>query len=252
MSLRIIFFLVLIFLAGTLVSTAQENVTTVGFQIKPLIPSGLFRTDNVSLNQNDVDYSISQGFGYSGGMVIRRGLNKNFSLETGIGYVLRNFEATMTDNLNGFSSKTSYSIIGYEIPTLGLVYIKLSDEIFMNVAFGTSLDMFPSEVATQAEDTLFRQVSFRNSWLKLSLLANVGWEYRTEEKGIFYVGASFHRPFTYMYRGRLRYDRVTNREEAFLDISGNYLTLDFRYFFHEDPEKKKVRVKKKDRSLWNK
>jgi hypothetical protein len=32
------------------------------------------------------------------------------------------------------------------------------------------------------------------------------------------------------------------------DIQGDYLTIDLRYYFHQDPEKKKAKKKKKTKS----
>ena len=78
-----------------------------------------------------------------------------------------------------------------------------------------------------------------------ALIANVGWEYRTEEKGIWYIGGSFHRPFLPMYKATVGYvtDTYTNNTET--NLTGNYLTLDLRYFFHEEPVKPLTRKQRK-------
>jgi hypothetical protein len=66
-------------------------------------------------------------------------------------------------------------------------------------------------------------------------LANHGYELRTEKKGIFYLGASYHRPFTFIYKSFMFYRKPNETISGILDLSGNYFTIDFRYFFHEDP-----------------
>ncbi|MEM9024065.1 MAG: outer membrane beta-barrel protein, partial [Bacteroidota bacterium] len=224
-------------------ANAQERVVTVGLQLKPIIPSSILGTATTDLTFNDIDYSVDQKVGFAGGMVIRWGLTKNFSLETGINYVNRNYRAEIVDNITNETKNTDFTIVGYEVPVLGLVYIRLSREIFMNAAFGLSLDMYPSDVAT---GTLadFTQESIRTSWIQPSLLANVGWEYRTDKSGYFYVGGSFHRPFRRSYDTVITQTRPTEIVDAVLELSGQYLTIDFRYFFHEDPQKKKARKKR--------
>jgi len=77
------------------------------------------------------------------------------------------------------------------------------------------------------------------------LLANYGFEYRTKEDGYFYFGASFHRPFADIAQTAVQFDINTNPTRINYALSGSYLTLDFRYFFHEDPDRKRMLKNKK-------
>jgi len=115
----------------------------------------------------------------------------------------------------------------------------------MNVSGGFSLDVYPSDLYTF--DDYFQNAVNRFNWIKTSLIANLGWEYRTPKIGYFYFGASYHRPFSHIMRDFVNYTGNGRDEGVFFDLSGNYLTLDFRYFFHEDPQKK--RTKKKQESF---
>ena len=171
-------------------------------------------------------------------MVIRRGFTNTISLESGINFVKRNFQIDVNDRDSAVNSTSGFGIVGYEIPVQGLIFIQLSDHIFMDVALGLSLDFYPSDIKTQ--EGYVAHYSARDSWFSTALLANLGWEYRTEKSGYFYVGASYHRPFDITYTSYIQYQ---NRElpypEAQMELLGNYLTLDLRYFFHSDPEKRK-------------
>lgn len=89
---------------------------------------------------------------------------------------------------------------------------------------------------------------FRVCRQKLGLLANVGFEYRTESRGYFYVGGSYHLPFRNIYNTFMIYDHNSVSEQGFLQLNGNYLTIDLKYFFHEEPEKPKV--KEEDLPAW--
>ncbi|RMG80640.1 MAG: hypothetical protein D6707_06080, partial [Bacteroidetes bacterium] len=222
---------------------AQENVTTFGVQFKPVIPFNYLKAGDFQQKEDEVEYNISQKFGYNFGMLVRKGITKTISVESGLNFVQRNFLISINDNLYNFSDSTSVRIIGYELPVKGLVFIQLSKKWYMNASMGVSLDFFPSNVAAFDYDFLaFKAV--RKNWVFGALLANIGYEYRTKESGYFYLGASFHRLFSNIYRARYTYFRKDGTEpQVITELNGYYLTLDFRYFFHEDPEKKN-RVKK--------
>lgn len=231
---------------------SQERVSTFGFQMKPIIPSNLFRAGITELSKNGVDYAVNQELGYAFGGVMRFGLNKWFSLESGISFVRRNYSASVFHEELAFSDTTNFRIIGYEIPISGLVFVRLADKIYMNASFGLALDMFPSDVFSGSSRDFYQlsqRTGFANSgsrlaFLKTGLIANIGFEYRTEQSGYFYFGASYHRPFAPIYNTSINYT-YTNSAATFEDIgglqlSGNYLTIDFKYFFHEEPKEKKV------------
>ena len=68
----------------------------------------------------------------------------------------------------------------------------------------------------------------------------MGVEYRTYKSGWFYLGATYHRPFGDIARGELTwYDRLNFGTTISGGIPGSYLTVDLRYFFHNDPNKER-------------
>lgn len=242
--------LFLLFLSVTLSSKGQEAITTFGITYKPMLSGGFINeSDNVT-SESGVEYVVPKQFGYNLGMVIRKGFNRTFSLETGITYTQRNFSLQLTEEDRNFDFKQDFGVVGYEIPVLGLVYIQLDQRIFMDASFGGGLDIFPSDVALFSEGNQVIMEGRRNSWIVAFLSANIGWEYRTPKSGIFYIGGTFHRPFITIYSFLMEYDYDAQDplvEPVRLNqiVNGNYLTLDFRYFFHEDPEKKIKRKKKR-------
>jgi hypothetical protein len=223
---------------------AQEKVVTAGIQFKPLFSSEFFNTGSVSGAAGPASVSIKPRSGYCIGMVLRKGISNTISFESGINYVKRNFRLNVTDDT--LSEDTDFSIIGYEIPLQGLVFIQLSDHIFMDVAMGFSIDFYPSDISTTGD--IHDHYSARSSWASFSVLGNLGWEYRTEKSGYIYLGASYHRPFESIYTSLIVYPngQTFNQEER-LELLGNYLSIDIRYFFHSDPEKRKKKTKKPDR-----
>jgi len=229
-------------LSGSTVCFSQERVTTVGIQVKPIIPLGFFKTGKQFNRQNNIEFELNPKLGMNFGMVIRKGFTKSLSIETGINYLQRNYDLAINDPDSNFTGTSSFKIVNYEIPLQGLVYVRLTDKMYMNVAGGISFDIYPSELLTFGE--YFENNMVRSSWLQTSLLANVGWEYRTDKSGYFYFGASLHRPFSEIFRAFVAYDNLSHQEGAVFNLSGNYFTIDLRYFFHEDKERKRKKIKK--------
>lgn len=217
-------------------SHAQNNVVTAGFHYKPIFSSSLFKTGSQSVVKNNINITVKPMYGYCAGMIIRRGLTDVLSVETGINFVKRNYRLGIADTT--FKGESEFGILGYEVPVSGLVFIRLGNQLFMDASFGASMDIFPSDIYTH--DSYFKNYSVRRSWLLISLIANIGYEYRTAKIGYFYLGASFHRPFNSIYNSKVEY--LSNNKEE-IKLSGNYLTIDFRYFFHEDPLKFKKKKK---------
>lgn len=232
-------FLFYIFFSNNL--PAQERITTAGIQFKPVFPSNFFGTGPRNFEMPPVRFTIQQKTGFCAGMVVRKGLTKNFSFETGINLVHRSYHLEAEDS--GFHAKLRFRSISYEIPTLVLLFVQLSRKIYMDVAFGHCLDVFPSDLYAETEG--MKQYGARKYWIGSSLLANLGYEYRTEKSGYFYLGASFHRPFSFIYMSEIEYTGNNRMVQAKEKLSGNYLTVDLRYFFHADPEKRKKKIKKK-------
>ncbi len=241
MKIRILIFITIIITFSTHLY-AQERVTTFGIQLKPIIPIPFFNAGKQEANQNNISYLNKPKTSLSFGMVIRKGFTKSLSIETGINFLKRIYEITIDDPDNSFSGTSNFSIVNYEIPVQGLVYVRLGRNMFMNASGGFSIDLYPTPLFTYGD--YFTNAVNRRSWSQVSLIANLGWEYRTEKSGYFYFGTSLHRPFKPMMREFIVYEGFNQYEEMSFDLTGNYLTLDFRYFFHEDPKKKKKKLKK--------
>jgi len=195
--------------------------------------------------------SIKPVYGHSFGMVIRRGFTRLFSLETGINFIRRNYEMSCTDTDSGFTDVSRFGIVAYEIPVQGLIYIRLGERFYMNTAFGLSLNAFASDVSSAGTDRRFSQLSLTTTnWFNTALLANIGFEYRTVKSGFFYLGASMHKPLRNIAATEVKYEK--NNFETYrvpLQLSGSFLTVDFRYFFHAQPvkkEKNKSKTKKEE------
>lgn len=221
----------------------QERVLTAGVQFKPIFTSNFLNTGPITVSDGGVDFTVSQKFGYCAGMVVRYGITKAVSFETGINFVRRNFNLDIRSD--SLQEKSDFGIVGYEIPLSGLVFVRLAEKVYINGSTGISLDFYPSNIYTSGEH--FRHLGLRRSLISPSLIANLGFEYRTDNIGYFYLGASFHRPFSFIYQSNFQYQPLTDGPKVKTELSGNYLTIDIRYFFHEVPIERKAKKEKKNK-----
>ena len=226
-------------------SVSQKDVTTFGVQVKPIVPSKFFNSGAQTISKEYLTVDMTPKLGWNFGMLMRMGFTDMFSLETGINVVRRNYNLNAYDVEFDTNLELDYTFSGYEVPVQILVYVKLGDHLWMNASGGVSFDTYPSNAFSTNDavvDTLvldIEQRTFRRSWVQMAVLANYGFEYRTKDRGYWYLGASYHRPFSDMATTEVTYMRNTVPEVVLADLSGSYLTVDLRYFFHEDPDRKR-------------
>ena len=220
------------------IAQAQEKQALFGLQYKPIVPSAYFDAANISAEQDGFQFNLSPRYSYSLGMIVRRGLNRTFSFETGINYIDRNYRLSTGNSKINLDDFTDFSLRSYEIPYQILTNVRVSDNIYLNVAFGMSHNIFASDVYSEGEvDYQFTQNTLKRRRIQMAMLANIGAEFRTEKDGIFYIGASLHRPWNEIGRIYPEYDDFNESapfgDAYFLEVLGNFVTIDFRYFFNE-------------------
>jgi hypothetical protein len=237
------FFFLFFILSYSTILFAQKNIVTVGIQYKPIFSLKLLNTGEKNTTSNGVTFAVGLDRGFCAGVVVRRGITDTYSLESGINYVKRVYSLKI--DAENFTGTSEFRIIGYEIPLSGLIYIKLSETLYMNASLGISVDMFASDIFTSRD--YYRNSSHRAYVFNPGVLGNLGWEYRTESSGYFYLGASYHNPFSAIFYSKLGYyENNLLKESVVLPLSGTYLSLDLRYFFHEEPMKKQRKKKEEE------
>jgi hypothetical protein len=204
-----------------------------GLQFKPLIAGNFLGSSQLKLNNEQFFAVVNQKFGYTFGANVRIGLTKLISLETGINQVVRNYNIDFSIPDSNLYVQNDISFLNYDIPFNALIYIQLSDKIFMNGSLGGSLVYNPSDVATKLAlqgGNVFIQEGRRFSKVGFEMNANFGGEYRTEKNGIFYVGISGRIPLKPIYQIAAVYERQSYSKVAVGNLIGTYVSFDFRYY----------------------
>lgn len=218
------------------IAIAQEGESIFGIQYRPIVPNkfiGEYEHDFDSLPS--FHSRSTQKFGNSFGMVLRHYFKDNVALETGINFTKRRFNLhyEIDDSLLQATGDTSVAFINYQIPVSALIFIRLSDELFMNASVGVNFDFYPSAIGTFKTidiNNKFEHRGFRTEWVQLGANANFGFEYRTRKKGAFYLGATYNQPLGNTMRFTMAWTRNGASTVVRDYIKGSFLTLDFRYY----------------------
>lgn len=232
--------LAMLCMAGNLVH-GQVGVTTFGLQVKPVIPFSFFEPVT-TLQREHVTSTLSLNGGMALGMLVRTGISKSISLEVGLDQITRRYNFNLQNDTNGYNAGGELRFVGYEMPVVCLVYIRLGERTWMNNALGASMDFYPGDA--QKDLDYAQAYYFRRNWAQVGVVGNIGVEYRTLKSGYFYLGATFHRPFGAMAQADVTWlDKYRSYQPYKMTtlLSGSYLTVDLRYFFHEDPDRARVR-----------
>jgi hypothetical protein len=170
-------------------------------------------------------------------MNIRKKISNAISYESGINFVQRRYKLSVENNI--INDYTNFTIRSYEVPLQLLTHVRASEKIFMNGSFGFSYNVFISDIYSEGKNNnFFYQNTLRRKKGQTAFIAHLGTEYRTKTKGYFYLGFSLHRPFKSIVRVFPGYDDGQNKfntngptNSEFIELNGNFLTVDLRYFF---------------------
>ncbi len=207
-----------------------------GLQYKPLIAGDFIGSSRLLLKNDTTQGEYTQQLGSSIGGVVRMHFKKNIALETGINQVIRHYNIQFSQIDSAITTSKSLKIVAFDVPLNVLFFIKLSQKIFMNTSLGTAFVFNPSNVAVTAiynKYNLFRAEGRMNNVFAVDLNANLGFEYRTESKGFFYIGASGRVPLKPIFNVAVSHENTVNHHKTVLfgSMTGTYVSFDFRYFF---------------------
>ncbi len=205
-----------------------------GLQVRPVLPTRYIGEPNLSLTNEGFSTTISQRIGYSFGGTVRAGLTKLLAFESGINYTQRHYDITMAVADSGVTANNDLTIICYDIPINALVYVQLSEQFYMNASLGAALTFKPTSVGIlnlPGGKHSFTHTGVVTSKGSIDFNANVGFEFRTEKNGFFYLGGSARIPFQPLFEmvAQYTYDGYENTVIGSMD--GTFLAVDFKYFF---------------------
>lgn len=241
-----------LFVGTSFAVCAQESRTKVpsyfGLQFKPLIPGDFLGESTTTLQNGGFKAIYNQLFGYTFGAVTRIGLTELISFETGINQVQRNYRIDFSFADSSLASQMTFGMISYDIPLNGLIYIRLAEKLYMNASLGGAVVYNPSNVAKKIFPrglNEFIHEGRRRSRVGFEINANIGFEWRTEKSGFFYLGASGRIPVQPIFDIAAAWGHQSASNQIFQvgEMNGTYLAFDVRYFFPNIKNKGKQPIK---------
>lgn len=236
----LVFFL---FLAGSFSLFGQVKKQRVpsyfGLQVKPIFPTRFIGSPVLEIRSGEGDdlfitSSIRQKMGYSFGGTVRVGITKLIAFETGINFNQRNFDLEMAVPDSSIYGVNDLSFISYDIPVNALFYIRLAEKWYMNASLGAAVTFAPTSVKADSNPRglhYFQHTGLVESKVGLEMNANIGFEFRTEKSGFFYLGGSARVPIKPLFTFVADHKYKGYRTIVYDDVDGSYLSIDFKYFF---------------------
>ena len=152
----------LIFISFTLFgqgsqSSKRDNAYLVGknffgIHFNPIIPTNIFQKNDYSYSSDTASFSINNIASFSYGAEIRHYFTYRFALVSGITYIKRNIKVDFDSQYPQASKKTDASFseelhfTAFEIPIQAVGYVRLTQEIYMDIAGGINLNFYPSHL----------------------------------------------------------------------------------------------------------
>lgn len=247
MNLKIFSFIFFLLFVGNSVVTAQSHRVKpenfFGIQFRPLIPLGMVGDRPFTIRNDNFETKISPAFGYSYGGTVRVGLTELLSIETGINLSQRKFKAEYSVADSSLYADHTIGYFSFDVPANLLIYIKLGEKFYMNVAGGASLNYNPSNIRKVLTPDEFAQDIFifeglRQRYFSFNANVEVGFEFRTYNAGIFYLGMYGRVPFGRVLEIATEYRYDTYSSVAYGEVKGATFALSLKYFFHNTRIKK--------------
>jgi len=212
--------------------------TFFGIAFSPTIPTNFIQKNDNQKFTDSSEYQVNLAAGYVFGMEIRHNFSRRISIQTGINFIRRNYDAyaileskktiiTGIDTTYISSMDTSsqrLKFIAYEVPIIVHGFVRLSKYIYMDIGGGIGFEFYPSDIYAN------RFYGQRKSWVIPGLLFNIGWEYRNDNIGIIHFGASYKMHFTDIIH--TVYTNKYGRRIDYIDASGNYFAINIKYYFY--------------------
>ena len=206
-----------------------------GFQVKPLLPTKFIGESSSNFSNQGYDVKISQKVGYSFGAVVRIALTDLIGIETGLNFFQRYYKIDMNLPDSTITTSDDFGFIQYDLPVNALFYIKLSKKWFMNAAIGGSICYKPSSVGS-INHPIGKHEFFNiglvdiNDKVNFDLNGNLGFEFRTEKHGFFYLGGCARIQTAPLFNLLSRYRYGTYEVDNYGPVGGSFLAIELKYF----------------------
>lgn len=244
-------FLLILFICAFSIGTFGQKrkkerfLSYFGVVASPVIPNNFIGAVHSEFldSSGTMSTDFHNKWGFTFGATIRIGLSKSISLETGISQVRRIYDVGVSIPDSNIYDSQKLSFVNYDIPINALFYVRMTEKWYTDASLGVSITHYPSDVQDsmlpEAKKAIIIQ-GRRTASTYFAFNAGVGFEYRTEKAGTFFLGFGAKVPFKPPFFGVsiLRQSGTSHQLFGYKPISAGYFTIDFRYFIPSSKKKK--------------
>ncbi len=224
--LPIIFLVCYLPLAGQRLYDDRDPTVAFGLQVGAIFPTNLLTIRPATTVRDDVIYGLEPVNGFSYGGVVNFRLSKSFYLLSGITFLRRDyvaFEDTGTNRRDvRFRSDT------YEIPIMASYYLRLSDNLLLNISTGVPLHFLPTDLA--ATNDGLDALSLKLGIIKPVSSTMVGIEWRRPDYGGVYLGANYNIAPWALFVTSIGEQNTPFEDTAFVEQVGDFFGIVLRYY----------------------
>jgi hypothetical protein len=239
-----IFFLPVLCMAtsvfGQMVKEKREKFPShFAFQVRGLVPNKFSEPRTNTVFNDTLRSSITSNYGFSFGGIIRRRYTDRLGIEVGLNLSKRYYGLTTALPDSNLYFERGFAFTTFELPLNGLVFVKLSERVFTNAALGASIIYKPSSVSVGGKAGFkegkneFSIAGIVEQKFNINLNAQLGFEYLSDKKGIFYFGGSAHIPTAplFYFLSRYSYANSDVNSAVVYNQRSPFFTFDLRYYF---------------------
>jgi len=221
--LLLILLSILLFSSFLFSQQIRHKGTSVGLKFSTLFSNNFIENNNIDKTEDNIRYQLALKPGWSFGIMVRHDFDRLVILETGYTMVRRKYEMKITENND--TRVTELLFTSNELPVLGVAFIRITRNLYMDSSFGIVFDLFHSD-----NNDLDISVE-NNNWISPAIFAGIGYEIRTLRAGTYYLGCSYQL-FLNKILDLYVYDPVPGYDpKIHLDLSANYFAVSIKYFF---------------------
>lgn len=200
-----------------------------------VFPNNFQDSKSITLTDSISTSTITQMVGRSLGAHLRRHYGERFGLETGIFYTQRSFLIDMSVPDSNIFSSTDIRFITFDVPLNGMLFLKMSEKIYANTGLGIGMTYKPSNVGVVSNPSgkhQFAHGGLIDQKFTFNVNGHIGFELRTYEDGILYLGGVARVPFSPLFRFQSKYQYGNNSVINFANFNAGWLGIELKYYFH--------------------
>jgi hypothetical protein len=219
-----------------MIEEKKEKFPTIfAFHLSGIPESNFITPKQQTFDGDSISSTLSILGGRAFGGVLRKTFSEQFALETGLYLSNRGFKVNMSYSDSNIVDSLNFRFVTYELPLNAQVFVKMSEEVFANVALGFVANYKVSSAGSSVNPKgkhQFENGAFVKNKFGIDFNAQIGFEFRTRDKGYFYLGGSSRIGLTPLFTYLSTYNYQGNFSQQFGPVNGGFLSFDLRYYFH--------------------